>query len=101
MLTILIPLVVILAVGAWGTAVFSALSLVSLAPKGEKISTYFALGWWRFETIRTRIGPAAEPHLRRYRLAFIGFFAMILGIVAVAAVATMVTAPGTDLGSLR
>ena len=81
MLTILIPLAAILAFGAWVTAVFSAISLVSLAPKGQKLSTYFALGWWRFETIRTRIGPAAEPHLRRYRLVFIGFFAMILGIV--------------------
>ena len=89
MLTILIPLVAILAFGAWVTAVFSAISLVSLAPKGQKLSTYFALGWWRFETIRTRIGPAAEPHLKRYRLAFLGFFAAIIFVIVVTMVMTM------------
>ncbi len=94
MLTILIPLVAILAVGAWGTAVFSALSLVSLAPKGEKLSTYFALGWWQFDKIRSRIGPAAEPHLKRYRNAFFVFFALILGIIASAALIIVATAPG-------
>lgn len=94
LLSILIPLVAILAVGAWGMAVISALSLVSLAPKGQKLSTYFALGWWRFETIRTRIGPAAEPHLKRYRLAFLVFFALILGVIGSAALIILATAPG-------
>ena len=100
MLTIFIPLIAILALGAWGMAVFSAISLVSLAPKGEKLSTYFALGWWRFQTIRTRIGPAADPHLQRYRLAFLGFFSLIVGVIVATAIAIMVTAPETDVGLL-
>ena len=89
MLTILIPLAAILAFGAWVTAVFSAISLVSLAPKGQKLSTYFALGWWRFETIRTRIGPAAEPHLKHYRTAFILFFAVIISMAVIVMLMTM------------
>ena len=89
MLTILIPFAAILAVGAWGTAVFSAISLVSLAPKGQKPSTYFALGWWRFDTIRTRIGVAAEPHLRRYRNAFLVFFAVIISVIVIVTLMTM------------
>lgn len=100
MTAILIPLVVILAFGAWLTAAYSAISLVSLAPKGEKFSTYMALGWWRFDTVRARIGPAAEPHLKRYRLAFMAFFALILGVIVVAAAAMMAMAPGPATGSL-
>ena len=73
LLSILIPLLAILAVGSWLVAVFSALSLVSLAPKGEKITAYFALGWWRFDKVRAIVGPKADTYITRYRTAFLVF----------------------------
>jgi hypothetical protein len=40
------------------------------------------LGWWRHRKIAEAIGPAAEPHLARYRMAFYVFFGCVLAGIA-------------------
>jgi hypothetical protein len=67
---------------AWAIAAFSALNVVNLAPKGEKLTSYFQLGLWRFANLEARLGPQVKPHLVRYRRAFFVFFAVIVAILA-------------------
>ena len=62
---------------AGNAAVISALSIIGLAPKGQKLKAYFALGWWRFAQVEAIAGPAAAPYIARYRKAFLAFFACI------------------------
>ncbi|MFO1122386.1 MAG: hypothetical protein U1F47_08715 [Hyphomicrobiales bacterium] len=80
LLTYAMPLVLACAIGAWLVAVWSAVSVVRLAPRGQKLRAYFNLGWWQFAKVRAAIGPAAEPHIRRFRRAFYAFFAVIATI---------------------
>lgn len=87
MLIALISVVAAIAVASWCVAVFSALSIVGMAPSGQKISTYFALGWWRFAQVESVAGPAAIPHIARYRKAFYVFFGCILAIAVTAILA--------------
>ena len=50
--TFLLILVLILAsaIGAWLVAVWSAISVVRLAPPGQKVRAYFNLGWWHLKS---------------------------------------------------
>ena len=83
MLGLLIGLLVAVSVGAWVVALMAALQVVALVPAGERLKSWFALGGWRFGEIRSAGGPSVEPHLRRYRLAFFVFFAVVIGGAAV------------------
>jgi hypothetical protein len=67
---------------AWAMAALSALNVVQLAPKGEKLMSYFRLGLWRFTDLEASIGPQVTPHLVRFKRAFLVFFATICAIVA-------------------
>ncbi|QIG51147.1 hypothetical protein G5V57_27550 [Nordella sp. HKS 07] len=69
---------------AWSIAGLSALSVARLAPRGEKLSSYFELGRWRFATLETRLGAAVTPHLVRYRRAFLVFLAAICAMIVLA-----------------
>jgi hypothetical protein len=81
-LGIAIALIVIVAVGAWGVALWSALAIVGLVPAGQKMKSWFALGGWRFDEIRSVGGAAVEPHLKRFQLAFAAFFAVVIAAAA-------------------
>jgi hypothetical protein len=78
MLAVVIAILGLGAAASWVVAAMSALSIIGLAPKGQKMSAYFALGWWRFAKVEAIAGPAAAPHIGRYRKAFLVFFACIL-----------------------
>jgi hypothetical protein len=84
-MTAMLTVIFLLAAAAWLVAVASALSLVGIAPSGGKFDTLMDLGWWRFGAIEARIGPSARTHIKRYRLAFMAFFLIVL-VVAVAAI---------------
>lgn len=68
---------------AWAMAALSALSVVQLAPKGDKLTAYFDLGRWRFAALEARLGPTVTPHIVRYKRAFLVFFAAIGAIFIV------------------
>jgi hypothetical protein len=87
MIGILTGVLGVAAFAAWVVAVWSAIALIGLAPKGHRLETYWNLGWWRHGKIASAIGPAAEPHLARYRQAFIAFFGLVLCSMAVAILA--------------
>jgi hypothetical protein len=89
MITIVLTVVAALGFFAWGIAVLSAIRIVSLAPKGQRLSTYGKVGWWQFAEIRQSLGPDVDPYIRAYQRAFIAF----IGLVLVAMVA------GTLLGA--
>jgi len=78
LVSILLNAIFAIAVAAWAVAVYSAWQVANLSPSGQKISNYFALGWWRFADLESRIGPQARPVLKRYRTAFFVFFACVL-----------------------
>ena len=92
MISILVSVIGGLAVFSWIIALIAAVQIVRLAPKGEGLKVYGRLGWWNFEGVRALTGPAADPHIRVYQRAFIGFIACviiaILGGTLLAAVAT-------------
>lgn len=81
MIIAVLVILALVAVVAWFTAVISAIAVVQLAPRGEKLSSLFRLGWLRFSTLSTQLGPAAIPHLSRYRMAMFGFMACIIAVV--------------------
>lgn len=83
MLSVVIAILGLGAAGAWVVAVMSALSIIGLAPRGQKMAAYYALGWWRFTKVEAIAGPAAAPHIGRYRKAFLVFFACILLAVVI------------------
>jgi hypothetical protein len=85
MLSVVIGVLGLFAVFAWGLAVISAIRIVRLAPAGQRLSTYGQLGWWRFDRIRTLVGPAADPHIQTYQRAFFAFFICVLASIAVGA----------------
>jgi hypothetical protein len=89
--TFALPLIVVCAVGAWMVAVYSAIAVVRLAPPGQRLSAYFNLGWWRFAKVRSAIGPAADPHINRFRYAFYVYLAVIAAIVAALAALVALT----------
>jgi hypothetical protein len=77
--SILLSAIFAIAAAAWCVAVYSAWQVTNLSPKGQKLKNYFALGWWRFAELESRIGPDVRPILDRYRNAFFVFFACVLG----------------------
>ncbi len=76
--SVLLSAIFAVAVAAWCVAVYSAWQVTNLSPSGQKLSNYFALGWWRFAELESRIGPEVRPILIRYRNAFFVFFACVL-----------------------
>jgi len=81
-IAIVIGALLLVALAAWGAAAFSALAIVTLAPRGSKLS-YLQLGLCRFATLEAALGANAVPHLRRYRTALIGFLACVIAGAAV------------------
>jgi Na+-driven multidrug efflux pump len=67
---------------SWIIAVIQAIRIVKLAPKGEKLGSYFALGWWKFDQIAAKAGPESLPVLETYKRAVIAFLVfVILGVL--------------------
>ncbi|RYE10263.1 MAG: hypothetical protein EOP22_05930 [Hyphomicrobiales bacterium] len=83
MITIVLTVLAALGFFAWGIAVLSAIRIVSMAPKGQRLGIYGKVGWWQFGDIRTALGPNVEPHIRAYQRAFVAF----IGLVVVAMIA--------------
>lgn len=77
-MTALLSIIVALAALAWCVAVWSALCVIGLSPRGEKLGNLFRLGWWQFAAIEAAAGPGVVSHLSRYRSAFLVFFACVL-----------------------
>jgi hypothetical protein len=77
MISTLLTVVFGLGFFAWCIAVLSAIRIVSLAPKGQKLGVYGKIGWWQFADIRSSLGPDVEPHIRAYQRAFIAFIGLI------------------------
>ena len=94
MLGVLAGIIGVVAIGAWIVAVTSALSIAQLAPAGQRMSTWFTLGWWRFDKVRAATGPAADPHIKRYVRAFVVFFAAILVAMGIGIALTFTAANG-------
>ena len=83
MVAIVIGALLLVALTAWAAAAFSALSIVTLAPRGSKLKSYFQLGLCRFATLEAALGARAVPHLRRYRTALISFMTCVIAGAAV------------------
>ncbi len=82
MIGVVIGVLGLFAVFAWGVAVLSAIQIVRLAPAGQRMRAYGQLGWWQFDKIRAVTGGAADPHIRTYQRAFVAFiFCVLAGFV--------------------
>ena len=78
MATIVLTVLAALGFLAWGIAVLSAIRIVSLAPKGQKLGIYGQVGWWQFDKIRAALGPDVAPHIRAYQRGFLPFIGCVL-----------------------
>ena len=78
MITILLGVLGTLAVFSWIIALISAIRVVGLAPKGQKLGVYGKLGWWKFDDIRAIVGPSGDQHIQTYQRAFVAFIACVL-----------------------
>lgn len=78
MVTIVFTVLAALGFFAWGIAVLSAIRIVALAPKGQKLGTYGKVGWWQFGEIRAELGPQVEPLITAYQRSFVAFIGLVL-----------------------
>jgi hypothetical protein len=79
---VLFGILVVVAIGAWCLAIWSAMTVWRMSPAGDRFGNYFRLGCWRFGVLEERLGPSVRPVLNRYRLGFILFLASILVALA-------------------
>lgn len=87
---------------SWIIAVIQAIRIVQMAPKGQKLGSYFALGWWKFDQIEAKAGPASAPVLQTYKRAVIAFLAfVILGVVLSGWMASQTPQPATTSGLIN
>ena len=64
-------------------AAVSALQTFSLVPKGQRWAGYNELSMWRFDKLRQRIGPQADPHIKRMKQGGIVFALALLALILV------------------
>ena len=83
MLTILIGILVVVAIGAWILAVSAAVQIYRMMPAGHKLKSFFNLGWLNFDHIHEIAGPAARKQTRRYVWGLVTFFVAIVLYAAV------------------
>jgi hypothetical protein len=83
MMGVVVGVLGLFAVFSWAIAVISAVQIVRLAPKGQRMRTYGRIGWWRFDENRREIGPAADPHIQAYQRAFVAFIVCVVGSIGV------------------
>lgn len=77
-MTILLGVIALFAILAFALAVMQAIAIVRLAPAGERLASYFALGWWKFGEIEARAGAGAAQHVAIYKRAAIAFIVFII-----------------------
>ena len=86
---------------SWIIAVIQAVRIVQLAPKGEKLGSYFALGWWKFDQIQAKAGPASAPVLETYKRSVVAFLVfVILGVILSGWMASQTPSPAVTTTSL-
>ena len=57
--------------------VMSWVGVMRLARSGERLDAALELGFWNFDAVRARFGPAAVPHIETYRQGFVMFFGAV------------------------
>ena len=82
MIIAVLAILILAALAAWVTALVSAVGIIQLAPPGQKFSSLFRLGWLQVSALSTQLGPAALPHLTRYRMAIFVFLACVVALAA-------------------
>jgi hypothetical protein len=80
---VVIGVLSLFAVLAWGLAVISFIQIVRTAPEGQGLKTINRLGWWKFGEIRAANGSAVERHIQTYQRAFIAFFVCVLASIMI------------------
>jgi hypothetical protein len=83
--SVLLTIASIPAVGGWIVAAVSGIQLFGLLPQGQRMDGYSDLSMWRFDKLRQRIGPAAEPLLKRMKWGGIVFALSVLVIIVTGA----------------
>ena len=83
MITILVGLLGVLAVGAWVVSFAAAIEIYRMMPAGHKLKSFFNLGWLNFDHIHEIAGPEARKQTRRYVWGLVGFFVAIAGFMVV------------------
>ena len=86
-------IIFLVAAVAWVVALVQVLALVRLIPSASFFTVFQRIGRWDFAWVRQQAGPAAEPHIKRYKQAFVAFFIAILVFMAVTAFVLSMASP--------
>jgi hypothetical protein len=80
--SVLLGVIALFAILALALAIWEAVAIVKLSPKGSTLRSSFWLGWWKFGQIEAQAGPDATQHLAIYKRATIAFVVFIvLGLI--------------------
>jgi hypothetical protein len=88
-----LTLAAIVAAGGWLLVAVSALQIFALVPKGQRWAGYNDLSMWRFDKLRQRAGPAADPHIKRMKQGGIVFALALLVVIVAAAIGIAFSPP--------
>ncbi|KKC39319.1 hypothetical protein WH87_03610 [Devosia epidermidihirudinis] len=81
-MAILIGVIALFAVLSLALAVAQGVAMVRVAPAGAQLGSFMPLGWWKFDRIAEKAGPAAVSHLAIYKRAVVAFLVFIvLGLI--------------------
>lgn len=96
---ILIGVVALFAILSLALAVSKGIAMVRVAPASAQLGSFMPLGWWKFNRIAEKAGPAAVQHLAIYKRAVIAFLVfVVLGLILSGLVTRQ--APATTTASL-
>lgn len=77
-MSVLLGVIVVFTVLALVVAVMQAIAIVRTSPAGENLAGFMPLGWWKFNQLEAKAGPAAAPALTIYKRAVIAFVVFLL-----------------------
>jgi len=83
MLAMLVPVLGVVAVGAWVVALVAAIGLWRRVPAGHRLKGLFDPGWLKFDTLPELAGPELSGYSKRYVWALVVFFVTVAALVAV------------------
>jgi len=81
-MSMLLGVIAVLAILSLIVAAMQAVRIVRLAPASEALGSFIVLGWWKFDTLLAKAGPAAAEQIAIYKRATIAFlFLIVLGVM--------------------
>ena len=77
-MSMLLGVIAVFALLSLIVAAMEAVKIVRVAPTSEALGSFMVLGWWKFDKLLAKAGPAAAEHVAIYKRAAIAFLILIV-----------------------